>query len=107
DFACRRGADRNDAVALGDDGVARGERFIEIAGNDGADVDDSDTHGFSAGMRARPRGSYCFAPLTVASRLKLASNRSTRLPASPHPRSGSCGPRSRTAPRHKTSCHEM
>ena len=85
DFARRRGADRDDAVALGDDGVALGERFIEIAGDDRADIDDSDAHGFSAGMRARPRSNYCFAPLTVASRLKLASSRSTRSPASPHP----------------------
>ncbi|HEY4821805.1 MAG TPA: hypothetical protein VIH62_13210 [Xanthobacteraceae bacterium] len=54
DYARRRGADRDDAVAVGDDGVPLGERLIEIAGDDRADIDDGDTHGFSTG-RARHR----------------------------------------------------
>jgi hypothetical protein len=49
DLARRCGADRDDAVADGDDGLALGKGFSKIAGDDRADIDDGDAHGFSTG----------------------------------------------------------
>ena len=62
DLARRCGADRDDAVAVGDDGIACDERLVEIARDDGPDIDESDTHGpstASARHRAAVIASRC------------------------------------------------
>ena len=54
DLARRCGADRDDTVAVGDDGVALGKTVQSRSPETiGADIDDGDTHGFSTG---KPRG---------------------------------------------------
>ncbi len=40
----RRGADRDDALAVGEDGIARGERSFPVAGNDLTQIDDGGFH---------------------------------------------------------------
>ena len=52
DRAGRRGADRDDALALGEDRVAGGERIAPVAGDDLPEIDDRDFHQF-----ARPSSS--------------------------------------------------
>jgi hypothetical protein len=48
-LARRSGADGDDALALGDDRIAFGQRGVEIARDDCADIDERDAHGSSAG----------------------------------------------------------
>ena len=45
DVARGRRADRDDAVAVGDDRITPGKGFVQIAGDDRADVDDGDAQG--------------------------------------------------------------